>query len=152
MFLKMHSTISSHVHISQMVSSRMVFSSSERLEGAYPQNACRIKDPSSTPTELKMRFWPLFVVMVTVMLSVAAVGLVPVITVEVAMEVAALEVVAVVVAVVVVAAVVAAAVVVAVALVAVALVLALWVSIEVLSLVLETMVGSSLDNPVMWEV
>lgn len=129
----MHSTISSHVHISQMVSLRMVFSSSERLEGAYPQNI--IKDPSSTPTELKMRFCPLFVVMVTVMLSVATVGLDPVTTVEVAVEVAVL------VAAVLVAAVVVAAGVVAAVVVAAVSVPALWVSIEVLSLVLETMVG-----------
>lgn len=122
----MHSTISSHVHISQMVSLRLVFYSSESLEGAYPQNACRIKDPSRTPTELKMRFCLLFVVTVTVMLSVATVGLTPVTTVEVAVLVAAVVVAPVSVA--------------AVSVVAVS-VAALWVSIEVLSLVLETMVG-----------
>lgn len=114
----------------------MVFSSSERLEGAYPQNACRIKDPSSTPAELKMRFCLLFVVMATVMLSVATVGLDLVTRVEVAVLVAVVLVVIVLVAPVLVAPVLVAAVVAAAVSVA-----ALWVSIEVLSLVLETMVG-----------
>lgn len=145
----MHSSVSSHVHISQMASPRMVFSSSERLGGAYPQNACRIKDPSSTPTELKMRFCPLFVVMVTAMLSVSSVGLALVIMVEVAAEVAAVEVAAVVLAAAVVVVVVAAVVFVAVVVAAVvALVLVLWVSIEVLSVVLGTTVGWSLDDQV----